>query len=377
MKNECVIKETLGAVVMQEAQIERLVERCREAQAERPRLEQCGGTESTKSKRIILFKKSLVSVAVVCVLLFAAGAATVYAVVSRSFLDKYKGSQEDFAYVSQLISGEAQTVCINGLQFTIEDYVFEKNVGEGHFVLKITREDGTKPEAEADKKLQMTLPKGGQALYLDGLSYVILFEEIGTEQKLPEICESSGLSKEEAWELAQNVSYQIEGKEFADAICYYVSFRAKEENGLALYVLQTDAFSVEDLEAIRESDEGLFLTEAVSEAVTFTHGQLTVILNPFTLQLIWEGELPVPTYLKKSGEAPIETVTLVKKDGTELAVIEDFMPVAENLKWDSGRHSKDYRTGEAYNEENYQMISLLNIQEVDYLLINGEKVTVE
>lgn len=128
---------------------------------------------------------------------------------------------------------------------------------------------------------------------------------------------------------------------------------------------------------IEKSSQNTGLTESVSEAVTFTYGQLGGTLNPFTIKLTWEGELAVPAYLQKPGEAPIEKITIVKKDGTEIALIEDFMPIKENLKWSSGGNTKDYRTDEEQAEDTYQFINLLNIHEVDYLLINGEKVTVE
>ncbi|MBQ9141822.1 MAG: hypothetical protein IJX63_08520 [Lachnospiraceae bacterium] len=362
MRNECVIKETLDAVVMQEAQIERLVERCREGKGKR--------------RTVRSFRKSFVSVAAACVLFLMVGAVTVYAVVSHSFMDRFKGSEEDIAYVYQLIAGEPQTISMNGLLFTVENYVFEENTGEGYFVLKITREDGTKPEAMQSQKLQMASPRGSWALYLDGLPYIILFQEMWTQEELQECCERTVLEKEETWELLQNTGFHMESKEFADAVCYDARFWTEETGkDFAIYILQTDDFSLQALEEKVESKEGIFLTESVSEATSLANGQLTVILSPFSMQLNWVGELPVPTYVKKTGQAPVEEILVVKKDGTQIKLVEDFMPVAETLAWSGGRHNKDYRTDIEHHEETYQFLNLLNLQEVDYLLINGEKMT--
>lgn len=362
MRNECVIKGTLDAVVMQEAQIERLVEYCREGKGKR--------------RTVRSFRKSLVSVAAVCVLFLVAGAVTVYAVVSHSFLDRFKGSEEDIAYVSQLLTGDGQTIRMNGLLFTIEDYVFEEGVGEGYFVLSISREDGTKPAFKGSRKLRDACPISClDAVYVDELPYMILFEEMGNEEEIESLCETAGMKKEVAWQYVQDIGLSG-GRIDADSNCYYISFWTEEvEDDFAIYILQTDSFSMEMLEEKRDAGEGLFMTESVSEAVTFTYGQLDVTLNPFTIKLTWEGEVPVPAYLQKPGEAPIEEITIVKKDGTELALIEDFMPIKEKLKWSSGGHNKDYRTDEEHAEYIYQCINLLNIHEVDYLLINGEKVT--
>ncbi len=388
MKNECVIKETLDAVVMQEAQIERLVERCRAAQhgaaqCNKPGHKQPSGIEEStqntglKDRAVKGIGRTMVSAAA-CILLLIAGAVTVYAVVSHSLLDRYKGSEEDIVYVSQLITGDDQTISMNGLQFAIEDYVFEESVGEGYFVLSITREDGTKPVIKDSRKLRDACPISCLwAVYVDELPYMILFEEMGNEEKIRSLCETTGMEKEDAWQSFHNISLSA-GRMDADSNCYYVSFWTEEvEDDFAIYILQTDSFSVEMLEEKRDAGDGLFMTESVSEAVTFTYGQLGGTLNPFALELSWEGELPVPTYLQKPGEAPIEKITIVKKDGTEIALIEDFMPIKENLKWSSGGHSKDYRTGEEHAEDTYQLINLLNIHEVDYLLVNGEKVMVE
>lgn len=370
------IKETLDAVVMQEVQIERLVERCKAAQAS-------GQGESTqntglKDRAVKGIGRAMVSAAA-CLLLLVAGAVTVYAVVSHSLLDRYKGSEEDIAYVSQLISGEDQTIRMNGLLFTIEDYVFEESVGEGYFVLSITREDGTKPALKGSRKLREACPISClAAVYLDELPYIFVFEEMGNEEEIENLCETAGMEKEVAWQYVQNTGLSGGMMDYTDSICYYMNFRTEEvEDDFAIYILQTDGFSMEQLEEKRDAGEGLFLTESVSEAVTFTYGQLGGTLNPFTLKLTWEGELSVPDYVRQKGEAPVEKVILVKKDGTEIVLIEDFMPVKENLKWSSGGHSKDYRTGEEHAEDTYQLIHLLNMQEVDYLLINGERVTVE
>lgn len=340
MKNREIIRETLDSVSLQEAQVENLLKHCRMMQ------ERDTDGKGRRQKGIFI---SFGFAAAVCMLLLTMGAVTVYAMVSHSWLDKYRGSEKDVAYVMELIGTEPQVIHMNGFKFAVEDYVYEKNVGEGYFVLNVSREDGTAPVYKQGANHKAF----GYHMILDGISYTIYFDMIK--------------------------SISLKYAEYEDSICIHASFATTQPiEEFCLYVMQNTLMEREDAEEIKTLGECIRLTESISEACTFTYGEeIEGYLNPFALKVSWIGEPTVVDALYDMEAVPVQEMSIVKTDGTLIPLVKDYLPLEESLHWTGRDKRLDGKTQVTHTTQRYQLVNLLNIHEMEYLLINGEKVDIE
>lgn len=384
MRNQEIIIETMEQIHMQEEQTDRLVARCKEKISAGEEV-QCGAeprkwTGSTRKKPSAHVLKLAVTAALICVVLFAVGGTAVYAgvalgILPYSLLDRFNSNEEDQEYIASLITGEAQSVVMNGIVFTVEDYVFEESLEEGYFVLSITGEDGTKPEIRSVSRNASGVDYSCFcSLEIDQKSYQIVFEGVPKEE--PEsvtVVLEDGTEEKMYFGESRIITIHAEEKEYAEAGCFYVRFRANADDlDFALYIMQTDELDAANVKEKKAEGECILLSDSIVESLSFEYGNLKGSLNPFTLQLTWLGQFQEEGVSHTFGWFPIEEISIVKKDGTVIPVISNHQPVEENLEWYGSRGN-----GVKSKEVRYQMINMININEVDYMLIDGEQVPVE
>lgn len=335
MKNSRILKETLDSVKMNENEIESLIEKCVKLQK--------SDTEALNKKRRMMYR--IASAAAVCAVLFAVGNINVFAGIRHSIADKFfSGSNKEKAYVSELVTKVDQSIALNDIVFTVEDFIFEESVGEGYYVLSISRTDKTAP------KVGNVAGAAGMFAYtgykIDDKVYQIALNEV-----------IDGVHQTD-----NSINCRIgEQVEYEDSICIYTRFYTdakQSEPEYVLYITEADAITNENFDEIVKNGEYITLGDAIEESIEFSNGKVKGVLNPFCLRLEWDGY-----------SMPVKNISIGKTDGTIIPIIRDGEVVSENASITMTRRKGDNKGNSRY----FTIKNIILMEDVKYIEIDGTR----